>query len=80
MIVEALFGFGGWIIELIFSGFNIITLPLNLTSALFDIMKFGAWIIGGDLFAIVFGNIFFWLGFKFVSGLILFIYRLIPLT
>ena len=80
MIIEGLAGFGFWIIELVFSAFNVVTLPLNLTSAVFDIMKFGAWVIGADLFAIVIGNIFGWLLFKFVAGLILFIYRLIPLT
>lgn len=80
MIIEGIASFGFWVIETIFSSFNVITLPLNLISAVFDIMKFGAWVIGGDLFAIVIGNIFFWLTFKFAAGLILFIYRLIPLT
>lgn len=80
MIIDGLATFAMWIIELIFSGFQVISLPANLVSVVLDIMKFGAWILGADLLVIIFGNIFFWLNFKFTSGLVLFIYRLIPLT
>lgn len=80
MIVETLTGFGFWLIGLIFEGFQAITLPLNLITVLLDFMKFGAWVIGADLVAIVIGSIGFWLTFKFTAGLVLFLYRLIPLT
>lgn len=80
MIIESVVGFGFWVVELIFSGLNMISLPFNLMTAIFDIMKFGVWVIGADLFAIVIANIFFWLSFKFTAGLVLFLYRLLPLT
>lgn len=80
MILEGLAGFAMWIIEMIFAGFQVISLPVNLISVLIDFMKYGAWILGGDLLAIVFSCVFGWLTFKFTAGLLLFIYRLIPLT
>ena len=80
MIIEGLAGFAMWIIELIFSGFQALSLPLNLVSVLIDFMKYGAFIIGGDLLALVFACVFGWLAFKFTAGLTLFLYRLIPLT
>lgn len=80
MILEGLASFAMWIIQLIFSGFNLISLPTSFISVLIDFMKYGAFILGGDLLAIVFSCVFGWLAFKFTAGLILFIYRLIPLT
>lgn len=80
MILNGLSDFAIWIVDLIFLGFQAISLPANLISVLLDIMKFGAWIVGADLLAIIFGNVFMWLSFKFMAGLILFVYRLIPLT
>lgn len=80
MILEGLAGFAMNILSFIFDGFNFLSLPVSLISTLINIMKYGAWVLGGDLVAIVFGTVFFWLTFKFSAGLILFIYRLIPLT
>lgn len=80
MILEGLANFAMWIINLIFSGFSIISLPLSFVSVLIQFMNYGSWILGGDLLSIVFATVFGWLTFKFTAGLILFIYRLIPLT
>lgn len=80
MILEGLASFAMWIIELIFGGFQLVSLPLNLVSTLIDFMKYGAFVLGGDLLALVFACVFFWLTFKFTAGLLLFLYRLIPLT
>lgn len=80
MILNGLSDFAIWIVDMIFAGFQAISLPANLISVVLDIMKFGAWVVGADLLAIIFGNVFMWLGFKFIAGLILFVYRLIPLT
>ena len=80
MVVESLSDFGIWVLELLFVGFQAVSLPSNLISVVIDIMKFGAWIVGADLLMIIFGNVFMWLTFKFTAGLVLFVYRLIPLT
>lgn len=80
MIVEGLIDFGIYVIQLAFSSFEAISLPVDTVIVLLDIMQFGAWVIGADLFGFIIGNIFAWLSFKFVGGLVLFLYRLIPLT
>lgn len=80
MIVESITGWAFFLIESLFSGFSLISLPVNLINVLVDIMKFGAWVIGADLLGLVIGSIGFWLTFKFTAGLVLFIWRLLPLT
>lgn len=80
MIVESLLDLTYWFIGLLFEGFQIISIPTDLLGTLVNFLKFGAWVIGADLLGIVFSSIFFWLGFKFSAGLILFIWRLLPLT
>lgn len=80
MIVEGLASFAIWILNLIFEGFTLISLPANFISFLITILEFGAWVVGGAFLSLVFSNIFFWLSFKLAAGLVLFIYRLIPLT
>lgn len=80
MIVEGITGLAFNIIEFVFSTFQILSLPVNLISVLVDFMQVGAWVIGADLLGLVFGSVIWWLGFKFTAGLILFIWRLLPLT
>lgn len=80
MIIEGITGWAFFLIESLFSGFSLVSLPVNLINVLVDIMKFGAWVIGADLLGIVIGSIGFWLTFKFTAGLVLFIWRLLPLT
>ena len=80
MIVDGLLNLTMWFIELLFSGFSAISLPINLVSVLVTILKYGAWVIGSDLVVIIFTTIIFWLTFKLGAGLILFIWRLLPLT
>lgn len=80
MIFTGLSNYAMWLIGLIFNGFEFLSLPLGLISTLIEFMNFGSFIIGGDLMSLVFGSVFFWLSFKFTAGLVLFVYRLIPLT
>lgn len=80
MIVETLLGFAATLIQGLFSGLQILTLPLDFMTVLLDILCYGVWVIGADLVGIVFANIVFWLGLKFSIGLVIFIWRLLPLT
>lgn len=80
MIVESLSSIVFWFFGLIFDGFSIIQLPTNLITAVVEIMKYGIWILGLDLFVIFWASVLFWLMFKLTAGLILFIWRLLPLT
>lgn len=80
MVIEGLFSLASWFIRLVFQGFHLVSLPLNLISVVIGVMRVGAWVVGADLIAITFSTIIFWLSFRFVAGLILFIWRLLPLT
>lgn len=80
MVVEALSDIVFWFIGLLFDGFSIISLPTNLITAVVDIMKYGIWILGLDLFVIVWSSIIFWIMFKLSAGILLFVWRLLPLT
>lgn len=80
MIVESITGWAFFLIETLFSTFQLVSLPVNLVQVLVDIMKFGAWVMGADLLSIVIANVGFWLTFKFGSGVVLFLWRLLPLT
>lgn len=80
MIVETLLSFACALIQGLFSGFQLVNLPLDLMTVLLDIFCYGVWVIGADLMAIVISTITGWLVFKFGAGLVLFVWRLLPLT
>lgn len=80
MIVEALINVVFWIINRIFSAFEMIALPVNIASTLIGFMKVGAWVLGPDLLTLCLTSIVMWLLFKSSVGLIVYIYKLLPLT
>ena len=80
MIIEGVTCLAFWVVGLLFEGLQVVSLPVNLATVLIDFMKIGAWILGADLLGIVFATVSFWLTFKLAAGLILFIWRLLPLT
>lgn len=80
MIVETLLGFATTFIQGLFSGLQIISLPTDFMTVLLDIFCYGTWVIGADLMAIVLATITGFLGARFMIGLVLFIWRLLPLT
>lgn len=77
MVIELLSDICFWVFGLLFDGFSIITLPVNLITAVIEIMKYGIWIMGLDLFIIFWSSILFWLTFKLAAGLVLFVLRVI---
>lgn len=80
MIIETVLSFSCYIIQGLFSGLQFFTLPVDYLTVLLDILCYGVWVIGADLMALTIVNITGWLTFKFGAGLILFIWRLLPLT
>lgn len=80
MIMDGLSSFVYWFIGLLFEGMQVVSLPTNLMSVLLDFMKGGAWVLGVDLLVLAMTSVIFWLSFKFTAGLLLFVWRLIPLT
>lgn len=80
MIVETLLSFACALIQGLFSGLQFVSLPTDLLTVLLDIFCYGVWVIGADLMAIIIATITTWLSIKFGIGLVLFIWRLLPLT
>lgn len=80
MIVETLLQFASVLIQGLFSGLQILTLPYDFLTVLLDILCYGTWVVGVDLMGIILANIVFWLGTRFTIGLVIFIWRLLPLT
>ena len=80
MIVESLTSLGFFVIEWIFSGLQIISLPTDLLGVLVDYLRIGAWIIGADLLSICFATFFAFTSFKLSAGLIVYVWKLLPLT
>lgn len=80
MIFEALINILCELIIGAMSAFNMVTLPVNLIQALGAFCSYGAYIVGADLLLIFCSCVFMWMTIKGVLGLILFIWRLLPLT
>lgn len=80
MIFEALINILCELIVAALSGFNLVTLPVNLIQALGAFCSYGAYIVGADLLLVFCSCVLLWMSIKGVLGLILFIWRLLPLT
>ena len=65
----------------LFSGLStVVTLPVDFLNTLSTITGYGSYFIGGDLLVIFFSMIFFWMSLKIALGLVIFIWKLLPLT
>lgn len=80
MIVEGLVDFALMLIEGLFSGLQLVSLPTDILTALLDFLCYGTWVVGADLMGIFIASVVAWMGIKFSVGLVLFIWRLLPLT
>lgn len=79
MVLELIFDFGLWLFDLIFSTMPTLEPTLySLTSTFSDIISFGIWVIGDDMWQFILTYIATWMTFKISWGLVLFIYKLIP--
>lgn len=57
-----------------------VSIPVGLMSALGNITGFGTYIIGADLILVFVGCVMFWTGLKLSIGLLLWLWKLMPLT
>lgn len=80
MIVENLVDFFFTLIEGLFRTFEIVSLPLDLVNVLTTITAYGVWIVGADLLAIFVLSVLAWWAFKFLVGVIIWLWELLPLT
>ncbi len=81
MVIQAIFDFGLWLFGLIAEVLPS-TAPAiyDISTTLGGVLSFGVWVIGEDMWLAILGSISGWLLFKLTWGIVLFIYRLIPLT
>lgn len=80
MIVSGLLGLFFDVFSDLLSGLNMAGLPADTINVLSDILMYGVWIIGPDLFAIFLSCVTGWWGVKFGVGLVLWVWELLPLT
>ena len=80
MIMFGMVAIGKFLISLIFSAFEMIALPVDLISTLYNILCYGSWVVGSDVLLLFVGSVTFWWSVKFSVGLAIWIYEHLPLT
>lgn len=80
MIVEGLVDLFLGLLRGAFSGMEIVGLPYQLISTLSTLTVYGTWVVGADILAIFISMVVGWWAIKFVVGLIVWIWELLPLT
>ena len=69
-----------YVVSQAFVGIDALSLPLSLLQAVGTFTGVGVWLVGADLIAVFCQCVLFWVAVKFSIGLVLFIWRLLPLT
>lgn len=64
----------------VLEGINLVTLPVNAIQALGAFCAYGSHVVGADLLLIFSSCVLGWAVLKATLGLLLFIWRLLPLT
>lgn len=80
MIVESLLDLFALLFQTALSGIEILTLPLDLMNFLQDILCYGIWVVGADMMALIIASVLGWWTVKATVGLVIFIWKLLPLT
>lgn len=80
MITESLMGIFFGLLRLAFGAVEIFALPYQTISALVTILSYGNWIVGVDIMALFAGSIVFWWVFHMSIGLIVWVWKMLPLT
>lgn len=81
MVIKLLVSLVVDIMTSLFSGLSdVITLPVDFLKVLSTITGYGSYFVGGDLLLIFFSLILFWMSAKMILGLVVFVWKLLPLT
>lgn len=80
MIIELLCQFAAGIFKGIFGLLEVFSLPLDMIMVLTNIIKFGSWVVGADLLLLFVGSVVFWWGVRATFGIVVWIWRMLPLT
>lgn len=62
------------------SGLEFIGLPYQVINVLNTILCYGVWVIGADVLSLFAASVVTWWGIKFVVGVFVFVWELLPLT
>lgn len=80
MIIETILQWSCNLIVGLFSLFEVVNLPSDAISVLYSILCYGVWVVGSDLMLIFISTVMGWITFKATVGLVIWLYKLIPLT
>lgn len=80
MVIKFLLDIVVSVVNVALSGLSLLSLPVDLISAFATCIEYGQYFLGDDLFLLVLSTAVFWIGLKATAGVILFIWRLLPLT
>ncbi|MGC6178118.1 hypothetical protein [Bacteroides xylanolyticus] len=80
MIIEFFINMFVAFLDTLISAVSMVTLPIDMISALSTVSAYGSWIVGSDLLLIFATCVFTWTTIKIGIGLVLFVWRLLPFT
>ena len=80
MIVDFFINMFVAFLDTLMSTVSMVTLPIDMISALSTVSAYGSWIVGSDLLLLFATCVFTWTTIKIGIGLVLFVWRLLPFT
>jgi hypothetical protein len=78
MIIEFFINMFVAFLDTLISAVSMVTLPIDMISALSTVSAYGSWIVGSDLLLLFATCVFTWTTIKIGVGLVLFVWRLLP--
>lgn len=79
MLLNTLFDFAMWLFEVITDLMPSLSPAVyTVNNTLSEVISFGVWVIGSDMWIHILSLVSAWLTFKIAAGVVLFVYRLIP--
>ena len=80
MIIEFFINMFVAFLDTLISAVSMVTLPIDMISAITTVSAYGSWVVGSDLLLIFATCVFTWTTVKIAIGLVLFVWRLLPFT
>ncbi len=80
MIIEFFINMFVAFLDTLISAVSMVTLPIDMISAITTVSAYGSWVVGSDLLLIFATCVFTWTTVKIGMGLVLFVWRLLPFT
>lgn len=80
MIIEFFINTFVAFLDVLIGAVSMVTLPIDMISAITTVSAYGSWVVGSDLLLIFATCVFTWTTVKLGMGLVLFVWRLLPFT